>query len=126
MWTVLAGALSTSFTGSSVEIQRTCAKRRFVALQVESAPGPDGLPYSVYRLSTSSSRSNSVRPSFFYGLGHMRGGSDSTNFFPSQSSRSARVACTGLHADLQLLRRVLDFIFGTMKHVPLSRVAVHS
>ena len=99
-------------------------RRRYVAPQEESAPGPDRLPYSVYRLSRSSSRSNSARPSFFYGLGHMHRGSDSTNFSPSQSSRSAHVACTGLHADLQLLRRVLDFIFGTMKHSCHSAVSL--
>ena len=40
-------------------------RRRYVAAQEESAAGPDGLPYSVYRLSTSSSRSTSARPSFF-------------------------------------------------------------
>ena len=100
-------------------------RRRYVAPQEESAHCPDGLPYSVYRLSTSSSRSNSARPSFFSGLGHIHRGSDSTNFSPSQSSRSARVACTVvLHADLQLLRRVLDFIFGTMKHSCHSAVSL--
>ena len=62
---------------------------------------------------------------FSTGLGHMHGGSDSTNFSPSQSSRSAHVACTVvLHADLQLLRRVLDFIFGTMKHSCHSAVSL--
>ena len=82
-------------------------RRRYVATQEESAPGPDGLPYSVYRLSTSSSRSTSARPSFFYGLGHMHGG--------VFSRRTCCLFC-GLHAGLQILRRELDFIFGTMKH----------
>ena len=99
-------------------------RRRYVAPQEESAPGPDGLPYSVYRLSTSSSRSNSARPSFFYGLGHMHGGSDSTNFTHSQSSRSTHVACIVVCMLIFNLRRVLDFVFGTMKHSCHSAVSL--
>ena len=83
-------------------------RRRYVATQEESAPGPDGLPYSVCRLSTSSSRSTPARPSFVLGLGHMHGGSDLTNFSPSVFSQRTCCLYCGLHADLQLLRRVLD------------------
>ena len=123
MWTVFAISLSTSFTGPSVEIQRTFMhRRRYVAPQEVSAPGQDGLPYSVYRLSTSSSRSNSARPSFSYGLGHMHGGSDSTNFSPSVFSQRTCCLHCGLHADLQLLRSVGFHLRHDETLVPLSRV----
>ena len=82
-------------------------RRRYVATQEESAPGPDGLPYSVCRLSTSSSRSTPARPSFFYGLGHMHGGSDLTNFSPSVFS---------LVLWPSTFEESVGFVLGTMKH----------
>ena len=122
---LLAISLSNSFTGSSVEIQRTLWK--------EGGVWPHRR--SPHQAQTACRTVCIVHPRlprvpiphvhrFFCGLGHTHRGSDSTNFSPSQSSRIARVACTGLHTDLQLLRRVLDFIFGTMKHSCHSAVSL--